>query len=139
MSQITVSLTVFFEEPFWVGLYERTCIDCYGVYKITFGSEPRDYEVYAILLQDWHKLHVSPPVDSGPADAKRMNPKRVQRSIKHRLSEAGVGTKAQQTLKLEHEQNKLLPKTYSNEKHEAEQRRKFFIRQQKRKEKHRGH
>lgn len=37
------SLTILFEAPFWIGLYERTDGGKYEVCKITFGSEPKDY------------------------------------------------------------------------------------------------
>ena len=50
------SLTILFEAPFWIGLYERTDNGKYEVCKITFGSEPKDYEVYEFLLKNWHKL-----------------------------------------------------------------------------------
>lgn len=139
MSQIIVRLTVFFEDPFWVGIFERTCGDNYEVCKMTFGSEPKDYEVYALLLQDWRELYFSAPVEAAPPDSKRINPKRMQRSIKHQLQETGTGTKAQQVLKLQQEQNKMLRKTSSREKREAEMQRKFDMKQLKRKEKHRGH
>lgn len=139
MSQTTARLTVFFEDPFWVGIYERTCDDQYTVSKITFGSEPKDYEVYDFLQQGWRGLRFSASIETGPTDAKRINPKRMQRCINRQLQEIGIGTKAQQALKLQHEQNKLLQKSDSREKREADQQRKFCIRQQKRKEKHRGH
>ena len=35
------SLTILFEAPFWIGLYERTDNGKYEVCKITFGSEPK--------------------------------------------------------------------------------------------------
>ena len=35
------SLTVFFEDPFWVGVYERTDGGRYEACKITFGAEPK--------------------------------------------------------------------------------------------------
>ena len=38
------TLTVFFENPFWVGVYERIDGDRYEVCKITFGAEPKDYD-----------------------------------------------------------------------------------------------
>ena len=44
------SLTILFEAPFWIGLYERTDNGKYEVCKITFGSEPKDYEVQAYRL-----------------------------------------------------------------------------------------
>ena len=40
------SLTILFENPFWIGLFERIDGDKYEVCKITFGAEPKDYEVY---------------------------------------------------------------------------------------------
>ena len=56
------SLTILFENPFWIGLFERIDGDKYEVCKITFGAEPKDYEVYDFLLKNWHKLKFSPPV-----------------------------------------------------------------------------
>ena len=44
------SLTILFEDPFWIGLYERFDEDKYEVCKITFGAEPKDYEVYELRL-----------------------------------------------------------------------------------------
>ena len=46
MSTTKTSLTVTFEAPFWIGLYERESDGAYEVCKITFGAEPKDYEVY---------------------------------------------------------------------------------------------
>ncbi|WMJ82960.1 YjdF family protein [Oscillospiraceae bacterium LTW-04] len=139
MCQTIVRLTVFFQDPFWVGIFERTCENYYEVCKMTFGSEPKDYEVYAFLLEGWRGLHFSTPVNTTPPGAKRINPKRMQRSIKRQLQETGAGTKAQQALKLQQEQNKMVRKSLARENREAEQQRKFSMKQQKRKEKHRGH
>ena len=36
------SLTVMFEAPFWIGVYERFDEGYYEVCKITFGSEHKD-------------------------------------------------------------------------------------------------
>lgn len=44
------SLTILFESPFWVGIYERMDGELYEVCKITFGDEPRDYEVLDYIL-----------------------------------------------------------------------------------------
>ena len=56
------SLTVFFENPFWIGLYERMDDGKYEVCKITFGAEPKDYEIYEYMLQNWKNLKFSPPI-----------------------------------------------------------------------------
>lgn len=75
------SLTILFEAPFWIGLYERTDHIRYEVCKITFGSEPKDYEVYEFLSKNWHKLKFSPPIQAEVAIERKVNPKRMQREI----------------------------------------------------------
>ena len=49
MQKNGAKLTVFFEEPFWVGLYQRWSGPKLEVAKITFGAEPKDGEVYQFL------------------------------------------------------------------------------------------
>lgn len=44
-------LTVFFEKPFWVGVFERVEGEKLSVLKVTFGAEPKDYEIYAFILE----------------------------------------------------------------------------------------
>ena len=127
------NLTILFEAPFWIGLYERTDNGKYEVCKITFGSEPKDYEVYEFLLKNWHKLRFSPPIQSKVAMERKINPKRMQREIQSQLQDKGIGTKAQQALKLQHEQCKLERQTKSREQKDAEKDRQFAIRQEKRK------
>ena len=132
------SLTIMFEAPFWIGLYERYDDGKYEVCKITFGAEPKDYEIYDFLLKNWKKLKFSPPIKSEIMEEKKINPKRLQREINNQLQDRGIGTKAQQALKLQYEQNKLERKTKSREQREAEKERQYALRQEKKKSKHRG-
>ena len=67
------------------------------------------------------------------------NPKRRQRSIKKQLQNVGIGTKSQQALTAQREKSKMEHKKISKEQRELEQQRKFDLKQNKRKEKHRGH
>lgn len=140
MAVASSRLTVMFEEPFWIGLYEREENGRYEVSKITFGAEPRDYEVYDFMLKNWRSLKFSPSVSAASAaEAKRINPKRMQRLINRQVQDTGIGTKAQQALKLQQEQGKLEHKVRSKEQKEEEARKKLLLHQQKRKEKHKGH
>lgn len=132
------SLTVLFENSFWIGLFERIDGDKYEVCKITFGAEPKDYEVYEFLLKNWHKLKFSSPVKTEEIEERKINPKRMQREINSQLENKGIGTKARQALKLQHEQGKLERKVKSREQKEAEKERQFALRQEKKKAKHRG-
>ena len=70
---------------------------------------------------------------------RKRNPKRMQRDAKKQMQETGIGTKSQQALKLQQEQNKQERKQRSREKKEAREQRLFELKQQKKKEKHKGH
>ena len=56
MADVSVTLTVLFDEPFWVGLYERETDGRYEVARVVFGAEPKDYEVQAWLLANAYTL-----------------------------------------------------------------------------------
>lgn len=45
MKTIKCKLTVYFAEPFWVGVFERICDGKLSVAKVTFGAEPKDYDI----------------------------------------------------------------------------------------------
>lgn len=135
---VSSTLTLLFEDPFWIGLYERTDGGAYEVCKITFGAEPKDYEVYDFLLQHWRSLTFSPPVEAGKTVDKKPGHKRMQREIKNQLREKGVGTKAQQALKLQHEQAKAERKLKTRAQKESERERQYALRQEKKKARHKG-
>lgn len=137
MDKAAGRLTVFFEEPFWVGVFERISEGKLSVCKVTFGAEPKDYEVYEFVLKNYCRLRFSPAVAAGVKEAGR-NPKRIQREVRRQVQNTGTGTKAQQALKLQQEQLKMERKTVSRERREAEKQRQFQLKQQKKKEKHRG-
>lgn len=136
--QIKSSLTILFENPFWIGVYERTHDDKYEVSKILFGAEPKNYEVYDFLLKNWHTLKFSPPIQANHVEERSINPKRMQREINKQLENNGIGTKAQQAFKLQQEQRKVKRIQKKREQKEAEKERQFALRQEKKKAKHRG-
>ena len=133
------ALTILFEAPFWVGLYERVEDGEYRVCKITFGGEPKDYEVYAFILRHRYALRFSPPRPGTEHLPPPKSPKRRQREARRMTQAAGIGTKAQQALKLQQEQGKQARLARTRQQREAEEARKFQLRQARRKEKHRGH
>jgi len=130
-------LTVFFDEPFWVGVFERIDNKKLSVCKVTFGAEPKDCEVFQFIMKNYSKLKFSPSIKTA-VKTETENPKRIQREIKKQISQKGIGTKSQQALKQQFEENKLEHKAISKEQRDAEAKRKFELKTQKRKEKHRG-
>ena len=118
-------------------MFERVSEGRLSVCKVTFGAEPKDYEIYEFVRKHYDRLRFSPAV---AADVKEVsqNPKRVQREARKQVENIGVGTKSQQALKLQQEQWKTERKTISREQREAEKERQFALKQQKRKDKHKG-
>ena len=133
-----VSLTVFFENPFWVGVFERVSNGRLSVCKVTFGAEPKDYEVWEFVLKHYNKLAFSPAIES---EVKKTadNPKRRQREARKQLCAFGIGTKSQRALQMQREEIKMERKQVSRAQREAEKQRQFDLKQQKRKEKRKGH
>lgn len=138
MGKVSGKLTVYFDEPFWVGVFERIEDGKLSAAKVTFGTEPKDYEVYEFVLKHYYSLQFSPAVVTVVKEVKR-NPKRMQRDVKKQLQDTGIGTKSQQALKLQQEQNKQSRKVKSREQKLSEAERLFELKQQKKKDKHRGH
>lgn len=137
MDKVTGRLTVYFEEPFWIGVFENITEGELSVCKVTFGAEPKDYEIYDFVLKNYYYLQFSPAVATDVKDTAR-NPKRIQREVRKQVQNTGIGTKSQQALKLQQEQLKIERKAVSRERREAERQKRFEMKQQKKKEKHRG-
>ena len=139
MDKVTGKLTVFFEEPFWIGVFEEMSEGRLAVSKVTFGAEPKDYEVYAFLLQSWKQLRFSPPVQAGERATRPDNPKRRQRAARKAVEQAGTGTKAQQALAAQREQGKQARRVRTRAEKEREAEERYEKHRQKRREKHKGH
>lgn len=132
------NLLVFFEDPFWVGVFQRTYNGEMSVCKVTFGSEPKDQEILEFILTNYGKLQFSPAVQLDKAIKKPVNPKRMQRLVKKQQQNPEIGTKSQQALKLQQEALKTTRKEKARKNREEEQERLFRLKQQQKKEKHRG-
>ena len=86
-------------------MFERISEGKLSVCKVTFGAEPKDYEIYEFVLKNYDGLRFSPAVAAVVKEAGR-NPKRVQREVRKQVQNTGIGTKSQQALKLQQEQLK---------------------------------
>ena len=132
------SLTIFFEDPFWIGVFERIEDGKLSVCKVTFGAEPKDYEVLEYVLEHYYELVFSPAVETEIRQAAD-NPKRRSRNARKHLENTGIGTKSQQALQRQREEMKTERRQISREEREMEVQRRFEIKQAKKKEKKRGH
>ena len=133
-----ISLTVFFEDPFWVGVFERVDDGKLSVCKVTFGAEPKDYDVWEFVLRHYDELVFSPAVETEMRQIAD-NPKRRLRNVRKQTERRGIGTKSQQALQLQREELKTEHRQISREQRDAEAQRRFEMKQLKKKEKRRGH
>ena len=133
-----VTLTVFFDDPFYAGLFERVEDGRLTVAQVVFGAEPSDGEVYAWLTENYFRLRFSPAVEGTREVRIAANSKRRQRQAA-KAGEAGIGTRSQQAMQLAREAAKAAREVRTREQREAEEERKFQIRQAKKKARHQGH
>ena len=97
-----MTLLVYFEDPFWIGVFQREEGGRLSTARVVFGAEPTNAEVLQWLLAHYHQLRFSPQVQSGRAVALANNPKRRQRQAA-KAAATGLGTRAQQALQLQRE------------------------------------
>jgi hypothetical protein len=133
-----ITLTIFFEEPFWVGVFERTEGEWLSTSRIVFGSEPTSRQVFQFLLSNYHSIRFSEPVKGTASLVNRKNPKRVQREIREALQQKGVSTRSQMAIQKERERVKVMRGKEQKVERETIDREKYRLKQQKKKEKHRG-
>ncbi|MFQ9601502.1 MAG: YjdF family protein [Flavonifractor plautii] len=125
-------LTVWFADPFWVGVYEREAEGRLEVCRHTFGAEPKDGEVWQWLLSAWRGLDFSPAVEAPRRPSGRENPKRTRRQARNRPEKTGAGTKSQQALQLQREARRVERAQRHRQRDAAEEERRFRLRQEKR-------
>ena len=132
-------LTIFFEDPFWVGICERRGGGTLAVCRVVFGPEPQDCQVYDWILSHWNGLPFGPPVpeEGRPEDADP-RPMRRRRQAGRELESRGVGTKSQQALQLQREQAAHQKKRRRAADRRERQQAQFRQKQEKKKQKHRG-
>ncbi|MBA3722941.1 MAG: YjdF family protein [Parachlamydiaceae bacterium] len=137
-----VKATIFFEKRFWVGTFERTDKEGYSVARHIFGAEPSDHEIHEFVLNHYQELKFG-ELKEVNIQIQRMNPKRIQREIRREMEKIKETTKpskmAQDYIREEIEKNKKQKKILSSVENQNVKDEQFAIKQQKRKEKHRGH
>ena len=138
MDRSSVTLTVLFDAPFWVGIFECIEDNKLTVAKVIFGAEPKDYEVYEFILKNFYRLKFSPSL---VIENNRTfeNPKRKQRAARKQMQKTGLGTKSQQALQLQLEARKIELKNFNKMQQVVLKQHQFELKKQKHKEKHRGH
>ena len=93
MDKANGKLTVYFEEPFWVGVFERIEDGKLSVAKVTFGAEPKDYEVQEYIQKCYFSLKFSPVVETVVKDIKRNGYQKKSETDAAESKEADAGNR----------------------------------------------
>lgn len=56
MGKVISKRTVFFEDSFWIGVFERIEDGKLSGAKVTYGVEPKDYEVQEYILENYYSF-----------------------------------------------------------------------------------
>ncbi|HPG34433.1 MAG TPA: YjdF family protein [Lentimicrobium sp.] len=135
------NFTVYFENPYWVGVIEHTVDEVYSVARIVFGPEPTDAEILEYLSRNYpNNVRFSKPVDYSEEVPrfKSGNPKRRQREAARLLGQQGTSTKAQETIRNSYEQYKQEKHQEKRQIKDAEADQKYQQKMAKKKQKRRG-
>jgi hypothetical protein len=99
------TLTVYFDDPWWVGVIACEEAGTLRVYRHVFGSEPSGEEVLAFVLRNYLLVTSRPAagVAGGAEEPPRRNPKRAAREAARLTAERGISTKAQEALRVARE------------------------------------
>jgi hypothetical protein len=137
---MSLTFIVFFEDPFWVGLFTLDDRNSSAYCRVVFGQEPSDIEVYQYFLRNYYLLEFFPAVRLEDEKTSVKNPKRRQREISKEVHNR-IGTKKSwEAVKLIQQQSRKKKKHEENKALKAERENYLFnLKQQKYKEKHRGY
>ena len=130
--------TVYFDDPYWVGVFERADEDGYSAARFVFGGEPSEAELFQFVVQHFHELPFSPPGPIPQTSDREIGFKRRQRLARQQMQQQGIGTYAQRALQAGLERRKQERKEESREERAARQQELFLLKQERKKEKHRG-
>lgn len=139
---IHIKATIVYEKRYWVGTFERIDKEGYAVARHIFGGEPTDPEVYEFVLTHYQKLKFGEPKEFY-LEILRMNPKRVQRELRREMEKIKETSKpstfSQDYMREQLEKKKLQKKQETSADKQARKDEQFLLKQQKKKEKQKGH
>lgn len=138
MSDVKLSLTVLYDQQFWIGIFELEEGSTLSVAKVTFVSQPRESDIMDLIGVHFYQLKFSSTIGYN-GTRNLLNYKQMKRKVKKEVENNQVGTKSQQALKNQQIETKIKRKKQSKINKLEEQRKQFEFKQQKKREKHRGH
>lgn len=137
---VSGQLTIFFDCPFWVGVFEVFCDGKVETNRVIFGAgEPKDGDVYQLVLTRYFTLRFSPPTPMDKAvRPKAVNPKRLQRQINQQLATNGISNQSHEVIRRQYESRQMERKRFNRNQKDKAVEEKYRLKQRKKKNKHKG-
>lgn len=133
------ALTIIFDYPFYKAIFERTDGSEYYVAQVNLGtSMPHMPQILNMVNFKFSKLKFYKTSIEKQKEY-HINPKWAQRLAHKAIKNSSIGTKAQQDLKRQFEEKKIMKKKAIKVSKEQETERRYLLRQKKKHAKHRGH
>lgn len=137
------TFTVFFEDPYWVGVLEITEPDGTRAARHVFGGEPSGPELLEFARGEFKQLlaqaHAAPMIpESERARPRVVNPKRLARAAAKQQAARPVSTAAQRALSESYSQSKVENRAARNRREAQAARERRDIARAKAKARHRG-
>ena len=132
--------TVYFDDPYWVGIFELTVDECYSIARVVFGAEPSDAQILEYLSKNYpNQVRFTTSSEAQIQKPKNyVNPKRKQREAAQLLAQNGSSTKAQEALQQAYESRKQERQQEQKLLKEETERLKYLQKAEKKKQKKRG-
>lgn len=139
-----VTLTVYFEDPYWVAVLERRRGGTVRATRLVLGGEPTDTELYHLLLRRGTALLAAAdaapavPASERAATDRPVNPKRLARQAARQAAEHRPSTAAQEAVSRAYHQRRDEARADDREAREQDRERRRELRRARAKARHRG-
>ena len=138
MKCVTSVFTVFFEDPFWVGVLEENYNGINYMGKHIFGAEPSNSELLLFYVYEFEKIKKLKIGETG-IKTKKMNFKKSINKSKKTQNKIGVGTKSQNLFKMAFEKTMGIKKKERKIEELLNKEEKYKKKLEKKLEKKKGH
>ena len=106
---VTSVFTIFFEDPFWVGILEENYNGINYMGKHIFGAEPTNSELLLFYIYEFENIKKM-QISETDMVIKKLNFKKSINKLKKTQNKIGVGTKSQNLFKMAFEKTMCIKK-----------------------------
>jgi hypothetical protein len=138
MKCVTSVFTVFFEDPFWVGILEENYNGINYMGKHIFGAEPSNSELLLFYIYEFDKIDKI-KVSEVEIETKKIGFKKSLNKSRKAQAKIGIGTKSQDLFRKAFEEIMVIKKKGKKEEEILDKEEKYRKKQEKKLEKRKGY